>query len=366
MSLSQLSLHNFRNITSARLTLSDGLNLIYGDNGSGKTSLLEAIYYLGLGRSFRSHLSQRLIQHDHLKTVVFGQVQAQDKSLKSIGIQRDNKGNTEIKIDGVKEAKLSRLAESLPIQVITPESFSLLFEGPKSRRQFIDWGVFHSNSEFHKVWVATRRAIAQRNVLLKRRVDRQQLVIWDKELIRFGEQVSLFRNAYVASLNDVLKGIISQFLPDADIRISFYQGWDKNKSLSEVLTDSYQRDIDLGYTVTGPHKADLRLRVGSLPAHDTLSRGQLKLLVCALRIAQGLLLTQQTKKNSIYLVDDLPSELDRQHRSLLLKQLQDTGAQLLVTAIDPKAIIDSLDEVPIKMFHVKRGIVEEVESTNER
>ncbi|GLP97675.1 DNA replication/repair protein RecF [Paraferrimonas sedimenticola] len=365
MSLRQLSLHNFRNFDSARLALADGLNLIYGDNGSGKTSLLEALYFLGMGRSFRSHLSQRMIRNDTSQTTVFAEVRQGD-TIHKVGIARDRAGETQIRIDGAKAAKLSEMAESLPIQVITPESFSLLFEGPKARRQFIDWGVFHSHPQFHAMWVASRRAIRQRNVLLKRRASAAELSIWDKELVRFGEQVSALRNAYVASLNDVLKGIINQFLPRLDVRVSFYQGWDKTKSLESVLSDSYQRDIELGYTVTGPHKADLRLKVGTLPAQDALSRGQLKLLVCALRIAQGRLLTQQTGKNSIYLVDDLPSELDKQHRRLLLSQLHETGAQLLVTAIEPQAIIDSLDAPPAKVFHVKRGLVEEVESTNER
>lgn len=141
MSLTRLHIETFRNISSAQLHPSEGLNLIYGQNGSGKTSILEAIYFLGMGRSFRSHLSQRVIQHHDDKLTLFANLSLQERESK-IGLRRFRSGETEVKINGDKIKRLSTLAETLPIQVITPESFALLFEGPKSRRQFIDWGHF--------------------------------------------------------------------------------------------------------------------------------------------------------------------------------------------------------------------------------
>jgi len=146
-----------------------------------------------------------------------------------------------------------------------------------------------------------------------------------------------------------------------NVKVSFTRGWDSKTDFAQLLESQYPRDLATGHTVSGPHKADLRLRVGTLPAQDALSRGQLKLLVCALRIAQGKLLKQQIDKHSIYLVDDLPSELDAQHRQLLLKQLVDTGAQVFVTAIEPAAIVDSLHTPPSRMFHVEHGRVTVIE-----
>ncbi len=340
------------------MQLADGLNLIYGANGSGKTSILEAAYFLGMGRSFRSHLSQRIINTQHSECTVFGQVFFAEE-LNKIGIRRQRSGNNEIRINGENTKGLAQLTAILPIQIITPESFAILFEGPKARRQFMDWGVFHSQPTFHRLWAATKRLLKQRNALLKSQSSPAMLNPWDKELINLAEQVSSLRNNYIASLNEVLKGIIEQFLPDKNVVVSYYQGWDKTLSYQEVLAKQNQRDRELGYTVSGPHKADLRLKVGNMPAQDALSRGQLKLLVCALRIAQGQLLAQQTGKDSIYLVDDLPSELDAKHRGLLLSQLQLTQAQILVTAIEPSAIIDSLSQPPSKMFHVEQGKVVE-------
>jgi len=304
MSLIRLNIDSFRNIQLAQLSPSEGINLIYGQNGSGKTSILEAIYFLGMGRSFRSHLSQRVINNDQDKLTLFATLNLPRGDSK-IGLRRFRSGETEVKIDGEKVKRLSTLAETLPIQVITPESFSLLFEGPKSRRQI--------------------------------------------------------RNRYVDSLNELLKGIIEEFLPQVNVKVSFTRGWDSKTDFAQLLESQYPRDLATGHTVSGPHKADLRLRVGTLPAQDALSRGQLKLLVCALRIAQGKLLKQQIDKHSIYLVDDLPSELDAQHRQLLLKQLVDTGAQVFVTAIEPAAIVDSLHTPPSRMFHVEHGRVTVIE-----
>ncbi|MFQ6372538.1 DNA replication/repair protein RecF [Shewanella sp. YIC-542] len=360
MSLSHFHIEHFRNIDSAQLQPCSGLNLIYGHNGSGKTSLLEAIYFLGMGRSFRSHLSQRVIANEQEALTLFAKLQWQQNEHK-VGVRRYRSGDTEVRIDGDKIKRVSVLAETLPIQLITPESFSLLFEGPKARRQFIDWGAFHSEPTFYPQWVKVRRILKQRNQLLRDGADYAQIAYWDREFVHYAEAVTQIRNHYVDSLNGLLKGIIDGFLPQSDIRVSFTRGWDSKTALAELLKAQYSRDVAMGFTVSGPHKADLRLRVGNLPAQDALSRGQLKLLVCALRIAQGKLLKQQLDKDSIYLVDDLPSELDAKHRKLLLQQLDETSAQVFVTAIDPAAIADSLSAPPKRIFRVEQGRVTVIE-----
>lgn len=360
MSLTRLNIDAFRNIQSAQLSPCAGINLIYGHNGSGKTSVLEAIYFLGMGRSFRCHLSQRVIKNDDDKLTLFATL-ALPRGDSKVGLRRFRSGETEVKIDGEKVKRLSTLAETLPIQVITPESFSLLFEGPKARRQFIDWGAFHADPQFYTAWVNVRRVLKQRNQLLRDNSPYSIVQVWDREFVRYAELVTEIRNRYVDSLNELLKGIIGEFLPSVAVKVSFTRGWDSKTDFAELLENQYSRDLATGHTVSGPHKADLRLRVGTLPAQDALSRGQLKLLVCALRIAQGKLLKQQIDKNSIYLVDDLPSELDAQHRQLLLKQLTDTGAQVFVTAIEPAAIVDSLHIPPGRMFHVEQGCVTVIE-----
>ncbi|GAA4895662.1 DNA replication/repair protein RecF [Ferrimonas pelagia] len=352
MALSRLQIHHFRNIETASLEPAAGLNLIYGDNGSGKTSVLEAIWYLSLGRSFRTHLAQRVIQYEQPQFTLFTRLSEGDR----LGIQRQRDGDNDVRINGERPQRISDLAARLPLQLISPESFALLLDGPKARREFIDWGAFHADPQFIGVWSRYRRLLKQRNQLLKQKAPQRQIAVWDSQMAHYGDWLTRLRSDWVNSLNGALEGIISQFLPDVPIRVSFSQGWDARTPLELLLSQGLERDIQLGYTVSGPHKADLRLRVEKLPAQDNLSRGQLKLLVCALKIAQGQVLGQQQHRGCLYLVDDLASELDKDRRTLLLQQLQKTGSQVFVSAIEPA----QLAMVPWdKTFHVEQGRITE-------
>ena len=351
MLLEQLSIERLRNLSDVKLHFSQ-INIIHGDNGSGKTSVLEAIHYLALGRSFRTHLASRVIHYDHDQFILWGKV-----SRHSIGLQRFRNGDVTIKIDGVKAKKLTELLDFLPVQLITPESFSLLTGGPQQRRQFVDWGVFHDDPNFYPIWNKCKRLLKQRNALLKRKASYKEISYWDRELVSYAQQLSELRQHYINSFNPVLKGIIERFLPDTDVTVGYSQGWDKKSDLTQLLEKNYPRDLALGYTTAGPHKADLKLRCGAVPVADALSRGQLKLLVCALRIAQGVHLHSQVGKQTIYLVDDLSSELDEQKREVLIEQLVETGAQLFLSIIDAKQIKQQTNKYHCRMCHVEQGVI---------
>lgn len=351
MLLQQLSIQGLRNLKQVKLDFAQ-LNVIYGDNGSGKTSVLEAIHYLALGRSFRTHLASRVINYDSEDFVLFGRTPAH-----AIGLQRFRQGDITVKIDGEKAKKLTELLDHLPLQLITPESFDLLTGGPKTRRQFVDWGVFHMEADFMAIWNKCKRLLKQRNSLLKRKASYKEISYWDRELVQYSHQLSELRNSYINSFNSVLQGIIERFLPDIEVTVSYSQGWDKKSDLTQLLEKNYPRDLALGYTTAGPHKADLRLRCGKIPVDDALSRGQLKLLVCALRIAQGVHLNDQVGKQTIYLVDDLSSELDTQKRQVLIEQLVDTNAQLFLSVIDAQSIKQQTSKYQTKMFHVEHGVI---------
>lgn len=351
MLLQQLSIQGLRNLKQVKLDFAQ-LNVIYGDNGSGKTSVLEAIHYLALGRSFRTHLASRVINYDCDDFILFGRTQSH-----AIGLQRFRQGDVAIKIDGQKAKKLTELLDHLPLQLITPESFDLLTGGPKNRRQFVDWGVFHMEPDFYAIWNKCKRLLKQRNSLLKRKASYKEISYWDRELVLYSQQLSELRNRYINSFNGVLQGIIERFLPDIEVTVSYSQGWDKKSDLTQLLEKNYPRDLALGYTTAGPHKADLRLRCGKIPVDDALSRGQLKLLVCALRIAQGVHLNTQVDKQTIYLVDDLSSELDQQKRQVLIDQLVDTNAQLFLSVIDSDQIKQQTSKYQTKMFHVEHGVI---------
>jgi DNA replication and repair protein RecF len=218
----------------------------------------------------------------------------------------------------------------------------------------MDWGVFHTEPQFYQVWGRFKRLVKQRNALLKSATSYKELSYWDQELVQLSEQIDNWRKNYLNELKTVAQGICSGFLPEFDIQLKYYRGWDKQTSYAEILEKNFERDQLVGYTFSGPNKADLRIKVDNTPVEDVLSRGQLKLMVCALRVAQGQHLTQQTGKQCIYLIDDFASELDSQRRARLATCLQQTGAQVFVSAITASQIADMHDENG-RMFQVEHG-----------
>lgn len=332
MSLSRLITNNFRNLTAVDLELSHSFNFLVGENGSGKTSLLEAIFYLGHGRSFKSHISNRIIHYDQDQFTLFGKVE-EAKHEWSVGIQKSRHGDTILKINGEDGKKISDLAHLLPMQVITPEGLTLLNGGPTYRRAFLDWGLFHQHPEFYSHWANLKRLLKQRNSALAQVRSYAELRPWDIELTKLANIVSQLRAAYVEALRPEIEKTCQFFLPELEISVSFHQGWEKGADYAEILAQGFERDRGVGYTMVGPQKADFRFRANGLPVEDVLSRGQLKLLMCALRLAQGEYLMAQKQRKCLFLIDDFASELDPTKRALLAHRLRQSGSQVFVTAI---------------------------------
>ncbi len=354
MALTRLLIQNFRNIESADLDLAADFNFIIGENGSGKTSLLEAIYTLGHGRAFRTIHNDKVIRQGQNDFVLHGRLQHENQSPQSLGLQKSLTGETDVRIDGDDGHKIAELAHLMPIQLITPEGFTLLNGGPKYRRAFLDWGCFHHYPAFFRVWSNVKRLVRQRNAALRQVSSYQQIKPWDMELAPQAEQLSQWRADYAEAITENIYRTCEDFLPEYQLSLSFYRGWDKETSYSEVLVNQFERDKQLTYTSLGAHKADLRIRVNHSAVEDILSRGQLKLLMCALRLAQGEYYTAHKKRQCLYLIDDFASELDDKRRQLLAQRLKATGAQVFVSAINAEHIGDMIDENN-KMFFVKCG-----------
>ncbi|OCG11137.1 DNA replication/repair protein RecF [Gilliamella sp. App6-5] len=356
MTLSKINIHHFRNIDHAQLSLSPHFNFIVGDNGSGKTSLLEAIYMLGHGRAFRHTQSNRIIQHEQPELVLFSEIKNTHQQVHSIGLAKSRNSENKIKIDGDEGFRLADLAKLLPIQLITPEGFDLLSGGPKYRRAFIDWGCFHHYPEFVHLWNNLKRLFKQRNALLKQSHSYNQLLPWDKELAPIAEKISHIRADYSQQIFPEIIKTCHDFLPEYQLNCQYYQGWEHSTDYAEILYKQYERDKLLSYTSVGPHKADIRLRVDNIPVEDLLSRGQLKLLMCALRLSQGEYYSKQSSQACVYLIDDFASELDNNKRELLAKRLKLAHSQVFITAVNQAQITHMIDEND-KIFHIKSGII---------
>lgn len=350
-----------RNIQSATLPDLSPINIFYGSNGAGKTSVLESIHLLSTARSFRSHKLKPLINSDMDSCVSYGEVDILGSGYQPVGVQRFRSSSSPavIKVAGKAVKSASALAENLPIQTLNSDSFKLLDGSPAIRRQFLDWGVFHVEHAFHPLWVDTQRCLKQRNSLLRHdRIDDSQLSVWTEEFIALAMKLDALRAQYFEQLVPVFNDTLDKLVDIEGLKLTYYRGWDREKSLAEVVASNRNREVEQGFTVSGPHRCDLRLRYRAQNAADLLSRGQQKLVVCALRVAQGYLLSKETGRSCVYLVDDLPAELDKYHRTALCKLLEELQCQIFITCVDNKDLSECWSkDASIKMFHVEQGSI---------
>ncbi|MFC0179689.1 DNA replication/repair protein RecF [Thorsellia kenyensis] len=355
MLIERLMINQFRNIIDADIRLNPGINAFVGDNGSGKTSLLEAIYTLGHGRAFRTSMTQRVIHHDAQAFYLHASLFDNRSNSVKIGLSKDRQGETKVKINEVTACKIADLAKNLPIQLITPEGFSLIDGGPKFRRAFIDWGVFHHTPNFFEAWFNIKRLIKQRNAALKQHHRYKDIQIWDEELVKYTYTIHYMRQSYCDTLIFIIKEYLEKFLPGYVIDFNYYPGWNVQYEYDGLLSESFERDKQLGYTSFGAHKADLKLTINKLPVESVLSRGQLKLLMCAMRLAQGDFFARNNEKNCLFLLDDFSSELDTKRQTLLAESLLEQSAQVCITALRLDLINMFNVQKDFSVFSVKNG-----------
>lgn len=376
MALVKLHTEFFRNLNFTEpVSFSPSFNLIYGANGSGKTSILEAIGYLGLGRSFRVNRHQAVVQHGEHKLTVFGGLDHEFDGLQNrrsenplahrLGISRDvSRKETILRVDGESVRSLSSLAMHLPVSVIDPGVFDIVAGGPGKRRQFLDWAVFHVEPSFAASWQQCQRVISQRNQTLRNgRMDESLLRIWDAQYATWSEQVSSARETTFEGFKRAFFSLVHKVdMSWADkLKLEFYPGWDTTQSLTDVLLRHREQEKRMGHTLYGPNRADIRIRFQGRPVAETFSRGQQKTLVILMKIAQSVVLNELGKQVS-FLVDDINAELDESHRSMLAQKLQELGCQVFITSIehpDPDVLWKGNPTPEYRMFHVEHGKLKE-------
>lgn len=361
MKLDRVQITRFRNLSSVSFAPSPSLTVIRGVNGSGKSSLLEALYYLGFGRSFRTNKHGSVIQHEEDAFSVFSSCKNDDGDVLKLGIQRSRNENFTCSINGQHSTKLSDLVSLVPIQLFTPQSTDLIIGSPAERRRFCDWGLFHVKHQFQLLSAQYTKFLKHRNALLKQQANLMapENLYWESQFAELGERLTDNREDYVQSIVPIFKEYAKEFLPNFDVDLSYYKGWEKDLSLSESLVKKRDYDGKIGHTSSGPHKADLKLKVNGVNAQELLSRGQLRMAVAALQMSQTRLLNTATQRKSIFLLDDVGAELDADKREQFIDGLLDMDTQVFVTAIESSqlAFIQKYNEK--KMFHVEHGSVKE-------
>jgi DNA replication and repair protein RecF len=344
MTLRSLQVTDFRCLQRIDFSPDPDFTFLCGPNASGKTSILEAVYLLGRGRSFRTRRLDHLIRRGSERFVVFGDVRSGEREF-PIGVEGSSEG-LRARIDGRAAGSLAELTLALPTQIIDPEVHKLIEDGPGRRRRFLDWGVFHVEPAFVGHWQKYQQALRQRNAALKGRQPRSIVSVWDTELVRHGEAMTAARDRYVRLLLPHAREL-GHHLLDREVNLGFRSGWLKGLPLEEALQKSWDTDWERGNTSVGPQRAELHVQVDGVTARDEVSRGQQKLLASALLLAQLKLFGADSPAKPILLLDDPAAELDQSRLGLLIEAVRGLDVQLMVTSLSEA--VDILGKPGLKL-----------------
>ncbi len=356
--LNQLILSNVRNLGALDLSFGPQFNVFVGVNGSGKTSLLESIYLLSVGRSFRARSIRQIISFGNGQCLIRARVSAKDGGAQNniwLAVEKTFSGESQYKIGSQPEKSSSELTRLLPVQLIDVNSHLLLEGGPNYRRQFIDWGVFHVEHNFLQNWRLMKRALEQRNMALKQR--QTSVAIWNEAFIKYAAEVDIARKNYVWRFSEFFLQMLNEMMGLNAVELFYNRGWSSEQELGAVLESSKYIDLAHGYTRHGPHRADLEIKLDGRPVKEVLSRGQIKIFVCIMLLVRAKLL--QETRSSVFLIDDLHAELDKNSCSLFIEAIKTMGCQVFITGIDETSLRERLHGCAMRMFHVEHGAIKE-------
>ncbi|HAO26310.1 MULTISPECIES: DNA replication/repair protein RecF [unclassified Methylophaga] len=357
--LTELTLTHFRNIQKAVVYPDPGINILSGENGSGKTSVLEAIYLLAMGRSFRTRNLKNVIQTDEVHFQVFARI----KPGIPVGLQFSSATGIQIRLNNAPLKKLSELASHLPLQYIPANCHQFFELGPAFRRRVVDWGLFHVEQDFLFHWQAYKKILSQRNAALRNNKPVTEIRVWNVSLVEHGLHLSRYRNEYLMQLLISFEKWFNKLCKDfnnAKFELRYLSGWPKEHEFKNVIETTIDRDRALGYTRSGPHAADWSIRINGNDPAEVLSRGQQKLFFLAISLAQISLLQQFNEQKSILLVDDISSELDVQHQHLVLDCIKDLRVQTFITTTSSELNAAIENDENGSLFHVERGELRQI------
>lgn len=350
--IKQIKLDGFRCYDAVQLIFSERINLFYGDNGAGKTSVLEAIYWLSTGKSFRSKKNKVLINQHKSELVLFAELSDHQSPIKhSLGISFNKSNKKQIRLDKQSINNQSQVAHLLPVVSIDPDSYLFIDKTPQFRRSFLDWLVFHVKPEYLSIWSNTTRCQKQLNVLYKSK-QQDLLPQWEQQYIQFATQLNELRQHVFNDLTQSVSNKVKSFIPEiTGFNLSFKQGWSEGLTLGELLEKERPKNLLYGSLFSGVHKMDIKCQVKQQPAQDLLSRGQKKLISIIFYFSFIELLAEKTGNDPLIVIDDMDAELDISKTKLLCDFIMQASNQVFISSVDPKKVTDILDDVGV--FHVK-------------
>jgi DNA replication and repair protein RecF len=358
--LQRFHLTRFRNYHDQIFVPDSAVTVVTGENGSGKTSLLEAIYLLGAGRSFRTSRLASLVMAEQEDFTLFAEL-ASELGVRRVGIRRDRQALLDARLDGERVSGLSDIARLFPVQVLHPGTVELVEGGSSARRRYLDWAMFHVEHEFVEEWRRLRVAVEQRNRLLKKpAVKLRELVVWDRQVAESSARIDGLRRQHLPLLATLFQEELASFSGSVPmVSLGLHSGWAAGEDIAEVLAATVEQDVRRGFTGKGAHRADLLLGAEEGSVREVFSRGQQKIVAYALIMAQVRLIRELAGRDCLMLVDDLTSELDRENADRVMSAVIRVSRQVIVTSLDP-ALAPVGKHTDYTVFHVEHGTLKKV------
>jgi len=353
LALQTLLVQNLRIIEQLDVSFAADANLFIGENGAGKTSILEAIDILSRGRSFRERRTSPLLRKESEELTISGKTTSLEQTT-HLGIQKSPRMTT-LHCNQEKVASISNHASYLPVLSMHPDSHQLIQGGGKYRRNYLDWSAFHVKPQFLQNWRSYNKCLRQRNVALKNQVSEEELLVWTKQLAALGEEVDSARSQIFQEISPIFTEFASILLPECEISMNYQRGWPEDLFLEAALLEVRDQEVQGKSTRRGPHKADIKIFLNQQEAAAAASRGQQKLLAACLLLAQIDHIQTYSEQKCVVLLDDIRAELDQPHAHALISALQTLGCQVFITAIELEQI-DLNGWEDTRVFHVKQGV----------
>ena len=346
--ITRLRIDGIRNLRSIDLN-ADRINWLIGENGAGKTSVLEAIHLTAVGRSFRGGNRPDWLHRENKACSVLLDL----SNGRRLAWVQDS-GGWKGRVNGENVATRSSLVEYLTCLVFHPQSHEIVQGPPEERRRLLDYAVFHVEHSFLKAWRAYRRAMSQRNAALRSRSDVAGLRAWEKEMALHASTIDRLRRDLVARLSENLAASAGDWVEDTakDFHMDYRRGWSEDLDLDAALEEERPMALESGFTRVGPHRADLRLRDDTALIAPRLSRGQQKVVALRLLVAVGEVVAASSTNVPVFCIDDFTAELDRSNQERVRCWAQQVPWQLWISSLDRSAATPFEDA---RVFHVEHG-----------
>ncbi len=355
MYIKNIELKNFRNYENEKINLEDNINIFYGENGEGKTNILEAIFLCAIGKSFRTKKDKELIKFNEESSIIEIEYEKIDRSGKIRIVLGEKK---EIYINEIKVKRLSELLGNINVVLFSPDDINILKNGPQNRRKFLNILISQLRPKYLYVLNLYLKTLEQRNNYLRQikfeNKDKKMIEIWNEKIAEYGYEVYKYREEFINKIIDKINIIHSKITDNKEqIKIKYISDCNNKEKFLNILQREEETDILKGYTGKGIHRDEFLVYINDNKVNVYGSQGQHRTVILSLKLAELEIINDEIGEYPILLLDDFMSELDEKRRNNFLENIEKT--QILITCTDKLKI----SEFKGKLYNVIKGKVEE-------